>query len=117
MRKHLLALAALGLIASPANATGGMTCSTASKPTISIDVGFGHTAGSGLFSARLSVDGEDIAVVAPQWWLDDEELRLLLTDEQASERLAVVKAKRNGDTYDGSVIYKGNRHWIRCYES
>ena len=62
------------------------------------------------------MDGQDIAVHAPQWWFDDEELRLLLTDEQAEARVAVVRATRNGDTYDGSVTYKGKRHWIRCRE-
>lgn len=116
MRKHLLALSALILLASPAHATGGFTCTTASKPTIQISVGFGHVAGAPIFGERLSVDGKDIPVEAPQWWLDDSELRLLLTDKQANERLAIVKAKRNGDTYDGSVTYQGKRHWIRCYE-
>ncbi len=116
MRNLILASAAAILVAAPAHATGGMSCRTAAEPEISIDVGFGHTAGSGLFMARLQVAGEDIAVQAPQWWLDGEELRLLLTDEQATERLAVVRATRNGDTYDGSVVYGGKRHWIRCYE-
>ena len=116
MRYLILASTAAILAAAPAHATGGMSCRTASDPEISIDVGFGHSAGSGLFMARLWVDGEDIAVQAPQWWLDGEELRLLLTDEQASERLAVVRATRNGDTYDGSVTYQGKSHWIRCYE-
>ena len=116
MRRQLIAMAALGLLASPAHATGGMYCSTASEPSIDISLGFGHTAGSDLFKHRLRVDGQDIAVHAPQWWFDDEELRLLLTDEQADERVMVVKATRNGDTYDGSVTYKGKRHWIRCRE-
>ena len=116
MRTLILASAAAILAAVPAHATGGMSCATASNPEISIDVGFGHTVGTSLFMARLWVDGEDIAVQAPQWWLDGEELRLLLTDEQASERLAVVRATRNGDTYDGSVTYKGKQHWIRCRE-
>ena len=117
MRKHLLALSALALLASPAHATGGFQCRTAADPRIEINLGFGHTAGSALFSQRLRVDGEDISVDAPQWWLDDEELRLVLTDDQANERVAIVRARRNGDTFDGSVIYKGKRHWIRCYES
>ena len=117
MRKHLLALSALALLASPAYATGGFQCRTAADPRIEIMLGFGHTAGSGLFSQRLRVDGRDIPVDAPQWWLDDDELRLVLTDDQANERLAVVKARRNGGTYDGSVIYRGTSHWIRCYES
>ena len=116
MRTVLPALLALVLVSSPANATGGFTCRTASEPAIAIDLGFGHTAGSALFSQRLRVDGRNVAVEAPQWWLDDEELRLVLTDEQANERLAVVRATRKGATYDGSVAYEGKRHWIRCHE-
>ena len=117
MRKYLIAFSALGLLASPAHATGGFQCRTAASPTIDIMLGFGHTAGSALFSERLRVDGKDIPVEAPQWWLDDSELRLVLTDAQANERLAVVKAKRKGDAYDGTVVYQGRRHWIRCRES
>ena len=74
-------------------------------------------AGSALFVHRLQVDGRDVPVDAPQWWLDDSELRLVLTDRQANERLAVVKAVRKGDAYDGSVLYQGRHHWIRCRES
>lgn len=117
MRSHLIALPALALLASPAYATGGFQCRTAATPRIEITLGFGHTAGSALFSERVRVDGKDVPVDAPQWWLDDSELRLVLTDEQANERLAVVKAKRSGDAYDGSVIYQGRSHWIRCRES
>ena len=112
----LAALTALSFTAAPAHATGGFHCRTASEPKIEISVGFGHVVGTPIFGERLSVDGKDIPVEAPQWWLDDSELRLLLTDKQANERLAVVRATRNGDTYDGSVTYKGKRYWIRCYE-
>ena len=117
MRKYPIALSALALLASPAYATGGFQCRTAADPRIEITLGFGHTAGSALFSQRLRVDGKDIPVDAPQWWLDDGELRLVLTDPQANERLAVVKAVRKGDAYDGSVLYQGRHHWIRCRES
>ena len=117
MPKYPIALSALALLASPAYATGGFQCRTAADPRIEITLGFGHTAGSALFSQRLRVDGKDIPVDAPQWWLDDNDLRLVLTDEQANERLAVVKAKREGDAYDGSVVYRGKSHWIRCRES
>ena len=112
-----IALSTLVMIASPAHATGGVRCSTAAAPAIVITLGFGHVAGSALFSQRLQVDSETIAVAAPQWWLDDDELRVVLTDMQANEELAVIRAKRKGATYDGTVTYAGERHWIRCYES
>ena len=118
MRHAPTSVAAAILLASPAHATGGMQCSTASDPGVEISVGFGHTAGSSLFSQRLWVDGEDIPVEAPQWWLDGEELRLLLTDKQASERIAVVLARWNDATgsFDGTIEYRGRTSWIRCRE-
>lgn len=117
MRSLLIALPAFAMLASPAHATGGFVCRTASDPSIEIAVGFGHTTGSALFATSLQVDGGDVPVEAPQWWLDDSELRLVLTDPQANERLAVVKAVRKDDAYDGAVMYQGRRHWIRCRES
>ena len=117
MRSLLIALPVFAMLASPAHATGGFVCRTAAEPAIEIAVGFGHTAGSALFAHRLQVDGRDVPVDAPQWWLDDGELRLVLTDPQANERLAVVKTVRKGDAYDGSVLYQGRHHWIRCRES
>ena len=117
MRYAVSAAAAL-LLAAPAHATGGMQCSTASDPRIEISVGFGHTAGAALFAERLWVEDEDVPVEAPQWWLDGEELRLLLTDEQANERMAVVRARWNDAThsYDGTVEYRGRTSWIHCRE-
>ncbi|MBB3034633.1 hypothetical protein [Alteriqipengyuania lutimaris] len=117
MRNRLLALAAILLLAAPAHATGGMRCATARTPAIVVTLGFGHVAGSALFAQGLEVDGRQIAVAAPQWWLDDRELRVVLTDPQADEELAVVRATRKGATYDGTVTYRGKRHWIRCQES
>jgi len=118
MRSLLIALPVLAMLASPAYATGGFVCRTASEPAIESAVGFGHTAGSALFAHRLQVDGRDVPVEAPQWWLDGEEVRLLLTDEQANERVAVILAQWNGETqtYDGTVEYRGRTSWIRCRE-
>lgn len=117
MRTLLIAVPVFAILASPAHATGGFTCRTAAEPAIEITLGFGHTAGSALFSQTLRVAGRKMPVEAPQWWLDDSDLRLVLTDPQANERLAVIRAVRKGDAYDGSVIYRGRHHWIRCRES
>ena len=118
MRYAVLFAATLLVPTAPANATGGMQCSTASDPRIEISVGFGHAAGSPLFAQRLWVGEEDIPVLAPQWWLDAEELRLMLTDEQANDRLALVRARWNEEThtYDGTVEFRGRTSWIRCRE-
>jgi hypothetical protein len=56
-------------------------------------------------------------VKAPQWWLNNAELRLLLTDPNAMRREVIIKARRNGHVYDGSLWRGGVRRWVRCRES
>jgi hypothetical protein len=117
MNKALLVLPLATLLASPAFATGGLVCRTAGARPIAVSLGFGHAAGSPLFAARLSDNGRNIPVSAPQWWLDDAELRLLLSDPNATRRELILKAKRNGRFYDGSLWRGGQRRWVRCRES
>lgn len=108
-------LAALAA-ASPAHATGGMICKTANGSKVEISVGFGHVAGAPLIVTRLRVAGQVIPVIAPQWWLDDREMRLMLTDPEALNRLLTLHARRDGDHYDGHIEWRGARHWVRCRE-
>lgn len=120
VKRLLLALApapALLLAAAPAQATGGFTCRTAGPRPVEIALGFGHTPGAPLFLSRLLDNGRNVPVRAPQWWLDDSELRLLLTDPDSMRREAIVKARRNGPVYDGSLWRGGKRRWVRCRES
>ncbi len=117
--KKLTAFAALAAgIAVPAHATGGMVCSTAGPRPIQVVVGFGHAPGAPLLaeSTRLLDDGRDVPVTAPQWWLDGSELRILLADPGAMRREAIVKTRRKGDVYDGSLWRGGKRRWVRCRE-
>ena len=119
MRKTLLTLPlALLALATPAHATGGFVCRTAGSEPILISVGFGHTAGSQLLqdATRLTHNGRNVQVVAPQWWFDGTELRLLLTDRSGLRREAIVKARRSGQVYDGNLWRGGKRHWVRCRE-
>jgi hypothetical protein len=118
MKTLLLALPAM-LLASPAMGTGGFTCRTGGANPVVVSIGFGHTPGAPLLRdvTRLTVNGRDIAVIAPQWWLDDSELRLVLADRAAMRREAIIKARRNGGTYDGSLWRGGKRQWVRCRES
>lgn len=55
-------------------------------------------------------------VSAAQWWLDNQEVRLLLTDPASLERKLLLRARRNGHVYDGSVWVAGKRRWVRCRE-
>ena len=103
--------------ATPAAATGGLLCTTAAKPEIKVSIGFGHVPGAPIVAKHLWVDGEKIPVQAPQWWLDDEEMRLEFTDAEMMNTLLVMRTKRNGWTYDGQVTWAGKIHWIRCKEN
>ena len=115
MKKYLLALPLL-LLAQPAHATGGMVCRTAGAAPIQVSVGFGHVPGSPLILTELTDKGRSIPVQSAQWWLDDREMRLLLIDPQARQQQLLLKARRNGHTYDGNIWRNGQRRWVRCRE-
>lgn len=115
MRKWIV-LAAAGLIASPAHATGGLVCRTAGERPIEVSIGFGHVPGAPLILARLLDNGRNIPVKSAQWWLDDRELRLLLVAPAAGRQELLLKAQRNGFLYDGAIWRSGQRRWIRCRE-
>ena len=117
MNKSLFCLPILLALAAPAHATGGFTCRTAGPRPIEVALGFGHVPGASLFLTRLSDNGRTIPVTAPQWWLDDSELRLLLVDPAAMRREAILKTKRKGHFYEGNLWRNGQRRWVRCRES
>lgn len=107
----------LAALPAAAQATGGFTCRTAGPRQIVVDLGFGHVAGSPLILTRLSDNRRAVPVRSAQWWLDDRELRLVLTDPNAQRREVIVMARRNGRTYDGDLWRGGKRQWVRCRES
>lgn len=119
MRKLVPALVLALFAAAPAQATGGFTCRTAGPRPVEVSVGFGHVPGAPLLadSTRLVDNGRNVPVRTPQWWLDQSELRLLLTDPNAMRLELALKAKRNGPAYDGSLWRGGKRRWVRCRES
>jgi hypothetical protein len=118
MKKSLVAVSPLLVLASPAHATGGFDCRTAGPQPIEVSIGFGHAPGAPLIATatRLLDDGRNVPVIAPQWWMDDSELRLLLADPSALRREVIIKTKRNGHVYDGSLWRGGKRRWVRCRE-
>ena len=111
----ILALAAAS-VAAPANATGGLVCRTAGPRPIEVALGFGHVPGSPLILVRLVDSGRNVPVSSAQWWLDNSEVRLLLVDPNADEQQLLLKAKRKGFVYDGSLWRGGTRRWVRCRE-
>jgi hypothetical protein len=116
MKGKLYLAAVLLLPATPAQATGGLVCRTAGDQAIEVSLGFPHGFGAPLFLVRLRDNGRAVPVSAPQWWLDDSELRLLLFKPNEHRQELLLKARRNGHVYDGSLWRGGKRHWVRCRE-
>jgi len=117
MRKALLLLPlALLAVSETAHATGGFVCKTAGARPVEVSVGFGHVPGSPLILTRLTDDRRPVPVTSAQWWLDNDELRLVLVDPGAMRRELVLRARRNGFVYDGSLWRGGQRRWVRCRE-
>lgn len=118
MNKPILGALIACFAASPSLATGGMVCRTAGPRPIEVSVGFGHTPGAPLIAdaTRLRDNGRNVPVIAPQWWLDESELRIMLADPAAMRREAVIKTRRSGHVYDGSLWRGGQRRWVRCRE-
>ena len=117
MNKPLLCLPFLLAAAVPAHATGGMVCRTAGPKPVEVSLTIGHTAGSPIVSGRLLDGGKSVEVRAVQWWLDASELRLLLVDPDATRQEVLLKAKKNGRFYDGTLVRSGRSRWVRCREA
>ena len=116
MKTRLLASLAMLLVASPVYATGGLNCSTAGPRPIQVSLGFPHGFGAPIFAAHLRDNGRNVPVAAPQWWLDNSEVRLLLFKPSEHQQELLLKARRNGHVYDGSIWRNGKRRWVRCRE-
>ncbi len=116
VKKYALLLPVLLLVPSTAQATGGLVCKTAGEQPIEVSLGFPHGFGAPLFLTQFKDNGRIIPVSAPQWWLDNSEVRLLLFKPNEHSQELLLKAKRNGPTYDGSLWRGGKRRWVRCRE-
>jgi hypothetical protein len=116
--KHLIlpALLTATLAAAPAHATGGFNCRTAGSRPVQVDIGFGHVPGAPLFSQRLIDNGRQVPVTAPSNHHCGAELRLLLASPDAMRREVILRARKNGPFYDGSIWRNGQRRWVRCRE-
>jgi hypothetical protein len=115
MNKAIL-IWALGAIATPAYATGGLVCRTAgANPTV-LALVISHTAVSSVVSARLTDNRREVPVALAQSWLDPNEVRVDLTDKNAMRHELRLRASKNGLFYDGSLWRGGQRRWVRCRE-
>src|SRR5688500_11572845 len=114
--KHLLLALLLVVPASPALATGGFVCRSAGAAPIEVSIGFGHVPGSPLILTRLADNGHQVPVQSAQWWLDNREMRLVLINPEAMREALVLRARRSGYVYDGSMVRGGRSRWVRCRE-
>lgn len=113
----LILIAPLLLVSVPAQATGGLICRTAGARPIELALVVSHTAVSSVVSARLSDNGRDVPVALAQSWLEPNEVRLDLTDRNATRHELRLRAKRSRAGYDGSIWRLGQHRWVRCRES
>jgi len=117
MKSRLAIAVAALLMTSPAVASGGLSCRTGAPRPVQVDLGYGHVFGTPLVSSRLLDGGRNIPVEHPQWWLDRNEVRLVLTGpDSVREELRLV-AKRRGAVYDGTIWRNGRSRWVRCREA
>lgn len=112
----MFVFAAALLAGSPAFATGGLVCRTAGARPLETALVISHTAVSSVVSARLTDSGREIPVAVAQSWLEQNEVRLDLTDRNAARHELRLRATRNGRFYDGSIWRSGQRRWVRCRE-
>ena len=112
----LIVAAAALVVAAPAHATGGLVCRTAGAHPTEVSLGFGHVPGSPLILVRLLDAGRNVPVSAAQWWLDNQEVRVLLISTGALKQELVLRARRTGFVYDGNLWRSGKRRWVRCRE-
>ena len=117
MKKFAFALPFALFAAVPADATGGLVCRTGGARPIEVSMGFGHVPGSPLILTRLLDNGRTVPVKPAQWWLDNDEVRLLLIDADARSQQLLLKARRNGLVYDGTLWRSGKRRWVRCRDN
>ncbi len=127
-----LVLFLTALAAQPAFASGGVNCA-ASADGVTLEVGGGVSRGMGaaLFSFEGKLEVADKAVAADlarttfardhvaQYWLDGEDLRLLIYREREGDKphgyveLTIETKARPGD--DGEGMYDG-RYMLRVFD-
>jgi hypothetical protein len=117
MSRLAVPAALLLALAMPANATGGLACSTAGARPISVALVISHTAVPSIVSARLTDAGRQVPVAVAQSWLEPNEIRLDLTDKNAVRHELRLRVRVKGDHYDGSIWRNGQRRWVRCREA
>jgi hypothetical protein len=116
MKTLPIALPLALVIASPAQATGGLVCRTAGAKPVEAWFVISHTAVPTIVSARLADNARDVPVKVAQSWLETNEVRIDLTNRNATRHELRLRARLRGSAYDGSLWRNGVRRWVRCRE-
>lgn len=117
MNKLLLCPLLALVAATPAYATGGLTCSTAGPSAIELNLVIGHNAVPAVIQARLTDNGREVAVSLAQSWIERGHILVDLVDPNVEHHELRLSVRAKGDHYDGSLWRSGKRRWVRCSES
>ena len=121
MRRFRLALAASAAFASPAHATGSISCTSNSDESVTITLVVGSLAGPVIAQARFKsgsreqITGEGGPMLM-QAWLDPTTLNADIGDPNGERYLARLRALRRiaSGPYIGTLNIDGRTHQVRC---
>lgn len=117
MNKNLFTLPLLLIAATPAHATGGFVCEANPAKPIEVNLVFGRVAGAPLIGASLTEGGVEVPTDRAQWWIDGNELRVVLIDPNGEREEVVIKAKGRGEVMLGTLKRGERTYRVRCEES
>ncbi len=115
--RYMFAAPLLFCAAAPAHATGGMACETTGARKIEVGVSFTHSTGGGLVGATLIDNGVEVTTEKAQWWLDGNEMRLLLVDPNLEREEVEIRVTGKGEIMRGILKRGGRTYRVRCEES
>ena len=112
--RYLLATFML-MASSPALATGGFACATTDGSLIVLNGAVGHTLTAPLVGARLTVRGRAIETAIGRSWIDAREIRVDLTDPNATRFEAQLRARiLPRGRASGTLVIGGRTRPVRC---
>ena len=114
MKKLLLVAAAALLASTPANATGGLLCSTAGARNVSLALVVSHTAVPSIVSARLTDGGRKKSAPISLRTLSEQTGLSKRAIQDASDRLErrqLISIERQMPT--AVPVYRLHKPWVR----
>lgn len=123
MKPALLAAAALIASATPAHATGTISCRSNSDESVTIDLVIGSLAGPVIAQARFKSGSReqttgDGGPMLMQAWIDRTTLNADIGDANGEQYVARLRALRRiaSGPYIGTLHIGGRTHQVRCVD-